>query len=572
MSAVPTQDRGFLPRLRAFVTRRPLMVLFAVCFLAWAPGLLTLPPLDRDESRFAQATKQMLETGDYVDIRFGDGPRYKKPAGIHWLQAVSTEIFNRSPARDIIWTYRIPSFLGAFAALALAFWAARAFAGVETAFYAALALGLTLLVSSEAKLSKTDAVLLATVLASQGVLMRAYLSARIPGRIAPDLKLSLLGWTAFAVGVLIKGPIILLVCLATIVAISLWDREWRWFGRLYPWRGLLLMLAIVLPWGIAIGIESHGLFYEKSLGEDFGRKLIGGEETHGAPPGYYLALVSFSFWPATLLLVPGIVYGIKRWREPVTRYLLAWAGATWVMFEAAPTKLPHYILPAYPALAFLGALWLTHAMTTAETRGEKIARLVSVFLFLAVAVFFAVLVGWAPDRFGSGSRWFLYAGGAVGALIACVAGWLARKGPNPAALFTAALAVLVFYPVATLGTAPRLEQLWLSPRLAQLVAKYRQPSDPQAVIASGYTEPSLVFLLGTHTILRNGRPAGDLAAQQGGLVLVEQDQDSRFLEHVKAGGALAQALDALDGVNYSRGRMAHITLYRVTPRTQETRP
>jgi 4-amino-4-deoxy-L-arabinose transferase-like glycosyltransferase len=545
------------------VTRHPIAVLFAVCFLAWAPGLLTFPPLDRDESRFAQATKQMLETGDYVDIRFGDGPRYKKPAGIHWMQAISTEIFNQSPKRDVIWTYRIPSFLGAFAALALAFWTVRAFAGVETAFYGALALGLTLLVSSEAKLSKTDAVLLASVLGCQGVMLRAYLSTRLPGREAPGLKMALLGWFAFAVGVLLKGPIILGVCLVTVVAISWWDHEWKWFKRLYPWQGIVLVLALCLPWGIAIGIESHGLFYQESLEDDFGRKLIGGEETHGAPPGYYLALVSFSFWPATLLLIPGIWYGIRHRVEPAVRYLLCWAVGNWLMFEAAPTKLPHYILPAYPALAFLGALWLTRPVTE-ESKGERIARRASAVLFALVAIFFALITGWAPDRFGSGSVWFLYAAGGLGALVALIAAAMIWQARNAKAVAVAALAVLILYPTFALGTAPRLEQLWLSPRLAEAVQRHALPNDPP-VIASGYTEPSLVFLLGTHTKLLNGKPAGEEAAKTGGLALIGADQEPRFQAALRAGHAKAQPLETIDGINYSRGLKMHVTLYRVTP-------
>src|SRR5215471_15998650 len=71
---------------------RPLIALVLLCLIAWLPGFFTLPPLDRDESRFAQASKQMLETGDFVDINLGAGPRYEKPAGIYWLQAASTAV------------------------------------------------------------------------------------------------------------------------------------------------------------------------------------------------------------------------------------------------------------------------------------------------------------------------------------------------------------------------------------------------------------------------------------------------------------------------------------------------
>ena len=88
------------------VHRRPLAALLLICVLAWLPGFFTLPPLDRDESRFAQATKQMLETGDYIDISLGGVPRYEKPVGIYWLQAASTAALG-SGTLNQIWTYRI---------------------------------------------------------------------------------------------------------------------------------------------------------------------------------------------------------------------------------------------------------------------------------------------------------------------------------------------------------------------------------------------------------------------------------------------------------------------------------
>src|ERR1700758_2755886 len=63
-----------------------LLAMSLVCFL---PGFFNIAPIDRDEPRFAQATKQMIESGDYVDIRFQDEVRYKKPVGIYWLQAAA---------------------------------------------------------------------------------------------------------------------------------------------------------------------------------------------------------------------------------------------------------------------------------------------------------------------------------------------------------------------------------------------------------------------------------------------------------------------------------------------------
>jgi 4-amino-4-deoxy-L-arabinose transferase-like glycosyltransferase len=111
--------------ISAFVGQNPVVALILIALLAWLPGFFTLPPLDRDEARFAQASKQMLETGDFVEIRLGDEARDQKPVGIYWLQAASTAVLSplvsAGDERNIIWTYRIPSLVGGFAALLLTF-------------------------------------------------------------------------------------------------------------------------------------------------------------------------------------------------------------------------------------------------------------------------------------------------------------------------------------------------------------------------------------------------------------------------------------------------------------------
>src|SRR3954451_13949049 len=128
--------------------RGPALAAF-VRFLAGLPGLLAVPPLDRDEARFAEATAQMLESRDFVVIRYQDEPRFKKPVGIHWLQAASVSLFSSAEARDI-WAYRIPSLLGAMLAAAVCAWGARAFFGAEAGLFAGAMLGATLLLSTEA--------------------------------------------------------------------------------------------------------------------------------------------------------------------------------------------------------------------------------------------------------------------------------------------------------------------------------------------------------------------------------------------------------------------------------------
>jgi len=152
--------------------RGPLLA--ALLALAAAlPGALAMPPLDRDESRFAQATAQMLETRDLVDIRYQDAPREKKPVGIHWLQAASVALASSAEARAI-WAYRIPSLLGAMLAAAACAWGAAAFFGPGRGLVAGAILGTCFILATEAGIAKTDAVLCgATTLALVPIHTRA---------------------------------------------------------------------------------------------------------------------------------------------------------------------------------------------------------------------------------------------------------------------------------------------------------------------------------------------------------------------------------------------------------------
>ncbi|MBN9593180.1 MAG: glycosyltransferase family 39 protein [Alphaproteobacteria bacterium] len=563
MSGESVSETPPAERIYAACTRRPVLALFLLCLALWLPGILSLPAMDRDEARFAQASKQMVETGNLVDIRFGTVPRYKKPIGIYWLQAASTAVFGHG-ALNAIWTYRVPSFLGGFAAVLLTFWLVRAIGPPSVAFAAALLLALCLLLAVESIIATTDAVLLATVVAGQGVLLRAYLAARDSARAPPGLALILIGWAAIGIGVLIKGPVTPVICLFTALLLSLWDRQWSWLRTLRPLRGLGVLLLIVLPWLIAIGIESHGAFFAQSLGHDFAGKLGTGQESHGAPPGYYLALSTITLWPATLFLIPALVSAVRNRRDPAIRFLLVWAGLVWIAAELVPTKLPHYVLPAFPALMALAALWFGAVKAPLSRAQRYLVGVAAVQFAVGMALIVAAPI-LAPRFYGHGPLplWFVLAG-LAGAVIGLVALLNAcHRAFHPALTFTAAAAVLL-YGVVTVGGAPRLDRLWVSEHAAALVAHNARPGDPPPILI-GYQEPSLVFLLGTHTRLPASGDAAAAAARNGGLALVEERDRSGFLAHLSALGANAHALGQVSGLNYSRGKPVRITLYRVKP-------
>src|SRR5882672_8634841 len=207
----------------------------AVAFLAlcgllfFLPGFFNIPPIDRDETRFAQATKQMVESGDFVDIRFQDDVRYKKPVGVYWLQAIAVETASKlgvPRAQLRIWLYRVPSLIGAIGAVLLTYWTALAFVTRRGAALAALMMASCVLLGAEARLAKTDAMLLLSVTAAMGAMARIYLSwQRGEDPAHPAWTSPAIFWTALAGGILLKGPLILMFVGLTILALAILDRS-----------------------------------------------------------------------------------------------------------------------------------------------------------------------------------------------------------------------------------------------------------------------------------------------------------------------------------------------------------
>ena len=577
-SVAPAAETPPPGRFLAFLGRHPLPFLTLLCLLLWLPGIVSLPALDRDESRFAQASRQMLQSGDFVDIRLGQVPRYKKPVGIYWLQSITTASASPFVGIDRIWTYRLASLLGGLLAVWLTVWCARAVGPPHAAVLAGALMAVTVLLTGEATIATTDAVLLACVLGVQGVLLRLYRAAR-DGTGAPSGALVLMGWVAVAAGVLVKFPIVPGVGLVTLLVLLGWDgwmarkeaaapSAWRWLGSLKPLRGLLLTVLLVSPWLIAIALQSHGAFFQQSLGNDFAAKLEGGQESHGAWPGYYLLLSAATLWPTILFVAPGLLLGWARRGEPAIRFLLAWAGGWWLMVEAVPTKLPHYVLASYPALAILAALWLTGSRT--PWRWEAIARWIGGLQFLLGALALAAAAPLAQHLYGADwslfklrGLWWLCIPAGLGLVLALTGLGLFAAGKRGGAVAMVLIAPLVLVPSLTAFAGPHLEQLWVTTRLAALVHEDSHAGDPPPVLA-GYEEPSMLFALGADLGLANGAGAAEMAARSGGLALIEAKETGEFLARLAEKEADATALQTVTGFNYSRGKPVVVTIYRVT--------
>jgi len=547
-----------------FATRshaRAVAVLVLVALLNFLPGFFDIPPVDRDEARFAQATKQMIENRDYVDIRFQEEVRYKKPVGIYWLQAgvVSTaRALGMTQALTTVWLYRIPSLLGAVGAVLLTYWTALAFVSRRAALLAGLMIASSILLAIEARIATTDAMLAAATVAAMGVLARLYLPeqrAQLDARWAWTLPA--IFWTALAIGILLKGPVILMVVGLAVLTLVGTDRRADWLRALKPLVGVLWLAALVLPWFIAIIGRADDAFIAESVGHDLLPKLYSNQEGHGALPGFYLLLFWLMFFPGSMLagLATPAVWAARR--EPGAKFLLAWLVPSWVVFELVVTKLPHYVLPLFPAIAILIA-------------GIMEARMLSRNRWLTPALawwfIFPLLLGIAGVAclivigHQLGLVAWAFAGGA--AVLGLVAWRLYDIDGAEQSLLRGVAASLLIGAALFGATIPALETVFPSQALARIL---RDSGCPRPVVAAsvGYHEPSLVFLAGTATLLADaGSAAQFLAGGECRFAFIEARQERDFAAQAEAIGVRFSPGPRIEAFNLSNGQVVIMAVYR----------
>jgi 4-amino-4-deoxy-L-arabinose transferase-like glycosyltransferase len=529
------------------VTRHPRLVLLCLCLALWLPGFFTLPAGDRDESRFAQATKQMIQTGDYVRIMNGTEARNRKPVGIYWLQVpfVAAADALGLASKNPIWPYRLPSLLGAIAAVLATFDVALSLTSNRgTSLLAGAMLAGSVLLTVEAHIAKTDAALLGATSWAMAMLARAWM-----GQVLRPAQAAVF-WLALGLGVLIKGPITPMVAGLTVATLVIWSRRGAWLLALRPAWGIPLMLAAVLPWFVAIELATHGAFLAQSIGGDLGSKLAGGSESHGGFFGEHLLLLPLLAFPSGFV----ITAMLGAWRDrarPPAKFLFAWILPAWLVFELTPTKLPHYTLPLYPSLFILGASWI------GADAPRWLGRVASAGLWLA-----AGLLGFGGLALTAALHgpWWL----ALPAIpAAAAAAWFAQQRRPWLAL----AAAIPLYATILQLTLPNIDALWIGPRVETALRQDWPGWNPNGagLSVAGYAEPSLMFATGTNTqLIPDGRAAAEaLASGKASIVLVERRTEANFLKVADVLKLKIVRTDEIDGFNPSRGRTVALSAYRL---------
>ena len=546
-------------RIRAYA------LLFALCLAFFIPGLTSLPPIDRDEPLFAQASKQMIESGNYTDIRFQDAARYKKPIGIYWVQTLSVRALNPDHLNEI-WAYRVPSLMGAtLAVLMTAAFGCLLFTP-SIGFLAALMMVGCVMLNSEARIAKTDAVLLATIVAAQYALARAYLGQSLKKSLGWGVPI--LFWTALAAGFLIKGPIILLVLAGTLLWLWGGDKNLSWFRALRPHLGIPYALLLVVPWFAAIIIASHGQFLHQSAGHDMAAKLWQGQDRGMVPPGMHALAFVAMFFPFSLL---GLMAAPDAWhdrRDKAVRFCLGWIIPAWLVFELSMTKLPHYVMPMYPAIALLAARSLLEGFPTLATTRRRWPLALAIGLWMMVGTGLAIAGIVLPrliDQEWDGPQ---IAASVILILAQATAfGLLMRRKPI-GGVVTLLFGSLVFLPTMLGHTLPNLQHLWISADIMR-VAEAVKPCSTVKITTATYREPSLVFLAGTDTrfYLDGAAANAELQRDPCRIAVIDDNRLRPFLENNPYATQNPHPVASLRAYNLGHGNWRTLNFYTLSPET-----
>jgi 4-amino-4-deoxy-L-arabinose transferase-like glycosyltransferase len=339
------------------------------------------------------------------------------------------------------------------------------------------------------------------------------------------------------------------------VTLSIFDRSARWLLALIPLAGIGWFILIVLPWFVAIYMRVGNAFLANAVGHDMLGKIASGQETHGAPPGVYFLLFFATFYPASILagLAAPAVWAVRR--EPAARFLLAWLIPSWVVFELIVTKLPHYVLPLYPAIAILiaGAV-----ETKVLSRRVWLVR-GAVWWFIAPIVMSvaAVVCAIIVDHDLALLAWPFLAAAIVCGLFA----WQLYEDDGAERAFMRATAATVLTAIGIYALViPSLGPAFPSVALADVL---RESNCAHPVAASaGFEEPSLVFLAGTETRITDASGAADFLRQGAcRFAFIDARQERAFALRAEAIGLRYDRGPRVEGFNISNGQRITMAVF-----------
>jgi 4-amino-4-deoxy-L-arabinose transferase-like glycosyltransferase len=371
---------------------RSIGLLLLVCSASLLAGLGSSSLWEPDEARFAEATRQMILRGDWLTPWFNDQPRFAKPILIYWMQAPSVLVFG-----DSEFAVRLPVALSGVACVLLVYGLGLSLLNRRAALVAAAALATSFRFVIYSRHGLTDVPTLMFGLLALYGFARSLQDAR--------LRFALIGWAGVGLAVLTKGPVGLLPLGVWLVWLCA-SRQWHGVRRLRALWGVPLALAVALPWYLAM-LMLHGRAYlDAALFHELVARY-GAAEFPGPQRG---PLYFFKVWPAdaapwTLFFMPAALWMLWRDRRSLEPRLLrsglfavCWFLVVLVVFSSSRYKLPHYLLPLYPAIALLVGLVFDRACESKRPRAPALACWLTAGLLPATAALLVLFLHRVMER------------------------------------------------------------------------------------------------------------------------------------------------------------------------------
>ena len=443
------------------MTARDRVLLTVLSLAVLIPGTFGVSLVDRDEGWYAQVSREMLTSGDWLVPHYLGEPWIAKPPLLYWCVASSYALFGIH-----VWAARLVPVLATVGVVHLLASLAAGLYNRRVAWIASVSFitaGLPIVIG---KMLLTDGLLL---LCCTGAMLLLWQNATHGVTVARSVGF----WICVGLAILAKGPAVIVFVGAFALGLLTQPNPRRWLFSARLWLTSPICLIVAAPWYIYVAIHTGGTLVQQFFWYEVFSRLAGTPHGHGGPPGYFV-LLSLVGWLPWTILVPGAI--IETWqarrRERVAWLLLIWCGLPWLLLELIPSKLPHYILPCYlPMAIMLGRMWDAGLRQTA-TRGQAIV------LYIWAAVPLALGIGLlAAGVHWHSLAWSLAAGVAGATLLVgfALVIWFVKNRQLPSVWAGAAYTVVLFHILLGLWLLPGFEPYRLSRNIAEQVNEITTP-------------------------------------------------------------------------------------------------
>ena len=507
---------------------------------------------DRDEPRFTRAVVEMLESGNYLVPTFNEEIWPDKPPLLYWVMSIPVRLLGPTE-----FACRFFGVIGSALACILTFFIGQRLLGRKAGIWAMVILASTLLMLIVGTAATSDAVLLPFNIAVMAIFA---LSIGSKMRISHVVAIGCI----LGLAMLTKGPIGLMP-MPAIAAILWFDRKRRtnfWRDGLLIGVSLAIGFLIFIAWAIPANISTDGEFLRVFVGRHIITRALKPMENHGGNfllyLPYYLPVIIVGFFPWTLHL-PGAISAVIGGRiggKNGRLFLLSWIVPAFVIMSLAATKLPHYILFIWPAIALAVAGIITAERDSLTVR-DKIWLRRGTWFFgsIAIPMGLGLLIG----------PWFLHmpglywSGTMAGVILLIMAVFAIRyQETNRPQLSTKVLLVcmLVFEVPVLFGILPAIERIKISPEIATAVNAETDKNVP--VAAYKYREPTLNFYIGRKIeSLGSQEEVAAWAKRTGaGVLIIPQSKLDEVQQNY--GDLGLNKIASKNGYNYSKGKTLEV--------------